>query len=52
MARVNAFKLQFKNKYLSSVKHWTKNFISNILFDYHKNNGVGTFMVPISHMRK
>ena len=37
MARVHALKLQFKNKYLSSVKHWTKDLISSILSDDQKN---------------
>ena len=53
MARVHAFKLQFKNKYLSSVKHWTKDLISSILSDDHRNKLVlgWYFCVPISHMR-
>lgn len=53
MARINAYKLQFKNKYLSSVKHCTKYFrVSNILFNHYKNNWLGTFMVSFAHMRK
>lgn len=44
MARFNTYKLQFKNKYVSSIKHCTKHFIvPNILFNHYKNNCVGTF---------
>lgn len=46
MATVNIFKLSFTKKYLSSVKQWTKNFTTNILFDYHKNSWVDNFKVP------
>lgn len=53
MARFNAYKLQFKNKYVSSVKHCTKYFlVPNILFNHYKNNWVGTFTVSIAHTQE
>lgn len=53
MARFNAYKLQFKNKYVSSVKHCTKYFlVPNILSNHYKNNWFGTFTVSIAHRRK
>lgn len=51
MARLNACELQFKNKYLLTVKPWTK---YNILFSHPplQKNWVGTSMVSISPIRK